>query len=79
MSAIPAPHGELATVVPIQERPDTVKEPSSKRSKSRLRELAAEVDKLQDQLADLDDQRATQKKTIAAKIREWNEEAAKRK
>jgi hypothetical protein len=70
-----------ASVTAIQDVPDT-KEPSkesSKRSKSRLRELAAEVDKLQDQLADLDDARATMKKTITAKIKEWNEEAAKRK
>jgi uncharacterized protein YlxW (UPF0749 family) len=70
-----------ALVAAIQDVPDT-KEPSkepSKRSKSRLRELAAEVDKLQDQLGDLDDQRAAMKKTIAAKIKEWNEEAAKRK
>jgi uncharacterized protein YlxW (UPF0749 family) len=71
-----------ALVAAIQDVPDTKepsKEPSAKRSKSRLRELAAEVDKLQDQLGDLDDQRAAMKKTIAAKIKEWNEEAAKRK
>jgi hypothetical protein len=70
-----------ASVTAIQDSPDTKelsKEPS-KRSKSRLRELAAEVDKLQDQLGDLDDQRAEIKKRIAARIKEWNEEAAKRK
>jgi vacuolar-type H+-ATPase subunit I/STV1 len=70
-----------AAVTAIQDSPDT-KEPSrepSKRSKSRLRELAAEVDKLQDQLGDLDDQRAEMKKRIAGKIKAWNEEAAKRK
>lgn len=71
----------IAAAPDIREVPDPKETPkeSPKRSKSRLRELAAEVDKLQDQLADLDDQRATQKKTIAAKIKEWVEEASKRK
>jgi hypothetical protein len=68
-----------AIVTPIQEGPEAAPKESTKRSKSRLRELAAEVDKLQDQLGDLDDQRAAMKKTIAAKIKEWNDEAAKRK
>ena len=77
-AAVPFAEKAKAAVAPIREVHDA-KEPSSKRSKSRLRELAADVDKLQDQLGDLDDQRAAMKKTIAAKIKEWNEEAAKRK
>ena len=52
---------------------------TGKRSKTRLRELAAEVDKMQDRLSDLDDERKAIKTQITATIKQWNEEAAKRK
>jgi hypothetical protein len=67
-----------ATASEMREVPAPAKE-SLKRSKSRLRELAAEVDQLQDQLSELDLARAAKQKEVAAKIREWNSEAAKRK
>jgi len=71
------------------EKPTTLK-PIDKRSKSRLRELAGEVDKLQDRLADHDDEvkawnaqadgrRKDLKKQITHKVKDWNDEAAKRK
>jgi vacuolar-type H+-ATPase subunit I/STV1 len=67
----------VAAATNLRDVPDT-KEPS-KRSKTRLRELGAEIDKLQDRLTDLDDERKALKTQIASKIKEWNEEAAKRK
>lgn len=71
----------IASVPDLREVPDP-KEPAKeapKRSKSRLKELAAEVDRLQDELSEIDLARAAKQKEVAAKIREWNSEAAKRK
>ncbi len=50
-----------------------------KRSKTRLRELSAEVDKLQDRLCDLDEERKALKAQISASIKLWNDEASRRK
>lgn len=50
-----------------------------KQSKSRLRELAGAVERLQDQLEELDGQRKEKRKQITVAIRDWNTEASKRK
>jgi len=71
-----APATAAIRALPDVETPAT---PTAKRSKTRLRELGAEVDKLQDRLADLDDERKALKAQIAASIKRWNDEAAKRK
>jgi septal ring factor EnvC (AmiA/AmiB activator) len=88
--------GSAVATVPHKDAADTKSalktgaKDTATRSKARLRELGAEVDKMQDRLSDLDEEikdwnaaaaarRKNLKTQIAATIKVWNEEAAKRK